>query len=115
MPMAPDSAWLYGPEGLAAINIPSMIIAGTKDTGVSYKLTSCYVYDHLVNTDRFLISFIGKHHMMVDEREVILRIRHFSVAFLGYYVQGRTEYADYFSDSFVSQFDDLYWGVYTGD
>jgi predicted dienelactone hydrolase len=112
MPMAPDSAWLYGAEGLAAIKIPSLIIAGTADELVSYKMTSSYVYEHLVNSDKVLISFIGKHHMMVEQNEVIRRINHFTVAFFGYYLQGRMEYADYFSENYVSHFDDLFWGVY---
>ena len=115
MPMAPDSAWLYGADGLAAIKIPSMIIAGTADDLVSYEMTSCYVYEHLVNSDKILISFIGKKHMMVEQPEVISRINHFAVAFMGYYLQGHTEYADYFSEGFVSQFDDLFWGVYSGE
>jgi predicted dienelactone hydrolase len=115
MPMAPDSAWLYGPEGLAAINIPSLIIAGTKDDLASYKLSSCYIFEHLVNSDSILISFIGKEHMMVQNNEVISRINHFAVGFFGYYLQGQQEFADYFSEDFVSQFDDLYWGVYPID
>jgi len=102
MPMAPDSAWLYGEKGLASIKIPSLIIAGTADDLVSYKMTSCYVFEHLVNADRFLISFIGKGHMMVENTEVISRINHFAVAFLGYYVQGRTDYAKFFSEDFVN-------------
>ena len=112
MPMAPDSAWLYGVEGLAAINIPSLIIAGTDDNLASYKLSSCYIYEHLMNSDTSLISFIGKGHMMVQTSEVISRINHFSVAFFGYHLQGREDYAYYFSDEFVAQFDDLAWGVY---
>jgi predicted dienelactone hydrolase len=112
MPMAPDSAWLYGPDGLAAIDIPSLIIAGTADDLVSYKMTSCYVYDHLVNSDTVLISFIGKYHMMVEDQPVISRIDHFAVAFFGYYLQGREEFASYFSEEFVTQFNDLAWGVY---
>jgi predicted dienelactone hydrolase len=115
MPMAPDSAWLYGAEGLAAINIPSLIIAGTADELVSYEKSSCYIYEHLVNSDRNLISFIGKHHMMVDNKEEKSRINHFAVAFFGYYLQGHEEYADYFSGDFVSQFDDLFWGVYSNE
>ena len=115
MPMAPDGAWLYGAEGLAAIKIPAMVIAGTADSLVSYKMTSCYVYEHLVNADRFLISFIGKGHGMVEQSEVIGRINHFAVAFFGYYLQGHTEFADFFSEDFVSQFDDLFWGVYPGE
>ena len=115
MPMAPDSAWLYGPEGLAAIHVPSMIIAGTADDLVSYEMTSCYVYEHLVNSDRALISFIGKDHMMVEDEEVIRRIDHFAVAFLGYYLQGREDYAKYFSEEFVAHQDGLAWGVYEGE
>jgi predicted dienelactone hydrolase len=112
MPMAPDSAWLYGAEGLAAIDIPALIIAGTADYLVSYKMTSCYVYDHLVNSDRVLISFVGKGHMMVEDEKVIGRIDHFAVAFFGYYLQGREDLARYFSEEFVTQYDDLAWGVY---
>jgi predicted dienelactone hydrolase len=115
MPMAPDSAWLYGADGLAAINIPSLIIAGTADDLASYELSSCYIYEHLVNSDRILISFIGKRHMMVENKEVISRINHFTVAFFGYYLQGHREYAEYFSEDYVSQFDDLFWGVYPNE
>ena len=112
MPMAPDSAWLYGEEGLAAVKIPSLIVAGTADVDVSYKMTSCYVYKYLVNSDRILISFIGKGHMMVEQTEVIRRIDHFAVAFFGYYLQGRKDFAQYYSEEFVSQFNDLAWGIY---
>jgi len=112
MPMAPDSGWLYGAKGLATIDIPSMIIAGTADDLVSYKMTSCYVYDHLVNSDRVLISYIGKGHMMVEQSEVISRIDHFAVAFFGYYLQDRKDFARYFSEEFVTQYSDLTWGVY---
>ena len=115
MPMAPDSAWLYGPEGLAAIHIPSLIIAGTADDLVSYEMASCYIYEHLVNSDRVLISFIGRGHMMVEDEEVISRIDHFAVAFFGYYLQGREDLARYFSEDFVAQQDDLAWGVYEGE
>ena len=89
MPMAPDSAWLYGVEGLAAINIPSLIIAGTDDELISYELSPCYIYEHLVNSERILISFIDKQHMMVGTPENKSRINHFAVAFFGYYMQGQ--------------------------
>ncbi len=113
MPMAPDSTWLYGAEGLAAIDIPALIVAGTADDLVSYEMTSCYAYEHLVNSERVLISFIGRSHMMVEDSKVISRIDHFAVAFFGYYLQGWTDYAEYFSEDFVTQFDDLAWGVYS--
>ena len=33
------------------------------------------------------------------------------VAFFGYHLQGRDDYAEYFSEEFVAQHDDLAWGV----
>jgi predicted dienelactone hydrolase len=110
MPMAPDSAWLYGAEGLAPIHIPSLIIAGTADELVSYEMTSCYVQEHLVNSDSVLISFIDRGHMMVEDKKVISRINHFAVAFFGNYLLGREDLAHYFSEDFVAQQDDLAWG-----
>jgi hypothetical protein len=115
MPMAPDSAWLYGEEGLAAVHTPSLILAGTADELVSYQMTSCYVYEHLVNAERYLISFIGRGHMMVENKEVISQINHFAVAFFGYHLQNRIEYAEYFSKDYVTQVDGLAWGIYEAE
>ena len=50
--------------------------------------------------------------MMVLDQQVISRIDHFAVAFFGYYLQGRKDFARYFSEEFVTQYNDLAWGVY---
>jgi hypothetical protein len=42
----------------------------------------------------------------------IARIAHFATAFFGYHLQGREDFAEYFSEDFIAQFDDLFWGVY---
>jgi hypothetical protein len=54
-------------------------------------------------------------HMMVAEIAQMDRINHFAAAFFGVYLQGKSEYRGYFSEAFVSQFDDLAWGVYQGE
>jgi hypothetical protein len=41
-------------------------------------------------------------------------LHHFATAFFGTYLQGKSEYRQLFSGEFVSQFDDLAWGVYQG-
>lgn len=51
-------------------------------------------------------------HVMIERDEPTLRMKHFAVAFFGYHLQGRQEYADYFSEKFVSKQDGLAWGVY---
>lgn len=111
MPMAPDGAWLYGERGLAKVAIPVLIIQATEDS--PYQPTeAAFIFENLGTPERFMISFIGKEHLMVFESEPANRMKHFAVAFFGYYLQGREDYAEYFSEDFVSQVDDLAWGDY---
>ena len=44
-----------------------------------------------------------------------LRLKHFATTLFGYYLQGREDYAEYFSEDFVNRFDDLAWGDYAGE
>lgn len=114
-PLAPDGAWLYGERGLAAVDRPTLIIVGTKDTTSSYEMESVYIFEHLGIPDRYMISYIGKEHLMVYDPEPIARINHFVTAFFGYYLQGRDDYAKYFSEDFITQINDLAWGVYSDE
>ena len=112
MPMAPEGAWLFGDRGLAAVNRPTLIIGATKDDMNYYDLEAAYIFEHLGTPDKAMISFIGEEHMMVESDEPVLRMKHFATAFFGYYLQGKEEYASYFSEKFVSRRDGLAWGVY---
>ena len=112
MPMAPDGAWLYGERGLSEVHIPTLIITGTNDDLSSYTMETSYIYEHLGSSDRYLISFVNKNHMMVFNSEVGLRMKHFATAFFGYYIQGKEDYKIYFSEDFINNFEDLAWGVY---
>jgi hypothetical protein len=38
---------------------------------------------------------MGKTHLMALEPEVAKRLNHFATAFLGYHLQGKSEYRDY--------------------
>jgi len=117
MPMAPTVSWYFGERGLAAVDRPTLLIWGTKDVDSHYLVEAEYTLEHILNADRYLISFIGYTHTMIPEYEKgAALIRHFATAFFGYYLQGRTEYTEYFSEDFVSQFPDLLcWGVCSGE
>jgi predicted dienelactone hydrolase len=117
IPLAMDGAWLFGERGLAAVDRPTLIMMGTteKDAGLNfYEREAVYIYEHLGTPDRFLISFIGREHNMIYLPTPLAQMKHFMTAFFGYYLQGRQDYTGYFSEGFVSQYDDLAWGVYTG-
>ena len=115
LPMAVDGAWLYGERGLATANRPTLIIAPTEDQYVPYDFETVFIYQELGAPEKALISFIGKDHNMPFETESANRMKHFAVAFFGYHLQEREDYDYYFSEDFVAQFDDLAWGIYSGD
>jgi predicted dienelactone hydrolase len=109
MPMAGEGWWLFGKRGLAAVDRPVLIIVASNDE--LYK-ENVLIYDHLGTSEKSLISFVNKDHMMIFDTQMIERMAHFAVAFFGYHLQGHENYAQYFSKDFVTQFDDLAWGVY---
>ena len=115
MPMGPDGAWLFGERGLAAVDRPTLIINATEDEYCNYQREAVYIYEHIGTLDKTLISFVGKTHMMILDQEMVSRMAHFAVAFFGYHLQGREDYAKYYSKDFVNQYPDLTWGVYTGE
>ena len=41
----------------------------------------------------------------------VVLMKHTATAFFGYDLEGREGYADYFSEDFGAQFNDLAWGV----
>jgi predicted dienelactone hydrolase len=108
MPMAPDGAWLYGERGLAMVDRPVFIIEGGED---EQAFEAEYIFNHLGAPNSFMVSFPGKGHEMVFENDPAAWMRHFAVAFFGYYLQGREDYTHFFSAAFVSEFDDLVWMV----
>ncbi len=111
-PLAPDGAWFFGERGLAEIDIPVFIMCGTQDELPSYQYETVFIYEHLKTPEKYLVSFIGESHLSMLEADSVKRMNHFVTAFFGYYLQGRQDYAKYFSKDFVAQFDDLAWGVY---
>jgi predicted dienelactone hydrolase len=110
IPMAGEGWWLFGERGLAAVDRPVLVLVGTQD---ELYPENVLIYDQVGTADKTMISFIGDGHMvMVYDPEHIAQIAHFVTAFFGFHLQGREEYARYFSQEFISQFDHFAWGVY---
>lgn len=108
IPMAGEGWWLFGERGLAAVDRPVLIIAGTAD--VLYA-ENVLIYEHLGTPDKTMISFIGADHMMMlSYLENVTRMAQFATAFFGYHLQEREDYSAYFAQAFVDQFEDLAWG-----
>jgi predicted dienelactone hydrolase len=109
IPMAGEGWWLFGEKGLAAVDRPTLIIVATQD---ELYAENALIFEHLGTSDKSFISFIGPDHYMVYDMEMVARMAHFAAAFFGYHLQGREDLAWYFSEGFVTQHDDLAWGVF---
>lgn len=112
IPMAPEGALLFGERGLAEVDRPILILVGTEDTGCDYTRESVSIFERAGTPDKTLISFIGEDHDMLFSDVPYLKMKHFTAAFFGWHLQGKTEYAGYFTEKFVSKQDGLAWGVY---
>lgn len=109
MPLAGEGWWLFGEKGLAAVDRPILMMAGTQDE--LYE-ENAFIYDHLGTLDRTFISFLDRDHMMmVEDEDNIRKIAHFATAFFGYHLQKKGELAVYYAQEFVAQFEDLAWGT----
>lgn len=61
--MAGD-AYLFGPEGLAAVTVPALVLGGTADTGTPWDWGSGLTADHVQSSDLTLAAFAGGEHML---------------------------------------------------
>jgi len=111
-PLVPEGAWLFGEKGLAEVDMPVMISAAAKDNINPYQLEAVFLYEKLPAADKSMVTFIDQDHMMLTYDESAPIIKHFLVAFFGFHLNGREEYAKYFSEDYISKQEDLAWGVY---
>jgi predicted dienelactone hydrolase len=108
MPMAGEGWWLFGEKGLAAADRPALFLGGSND---ELYPENNLIFEHYGAPEKTRITFIGQTHMMIFTPEMAARIAHFAVAFFGYHLQGRAEYAEFFSEDFVAGYADLTWGL----
>lgn len=109
--MGLGAPFMYSERSLAAVDRPLLVIVPTDE--LHPILT--HVFKQVGNPEKVMISFINRDHMMVLNSIEAERMNHFVTAFFGYYLQGREEYAKYFLEDFIAQFDDLAWGFYGGE
>jgi len=91
---------------------PALMIVGSLDEGYP---ENALIFEHLGTPEKTMITFMNRDHAsMVSPSfpELQARIALFMVAFFGYTLQGREDYAEYFSEPFVAQYNDLAWGVF---
>jgi predicted dienelactone hydrolase len=112
MPMAGEGWWLFGEKGLAAVDRPVLMLAGTDD---ALYPENVLIFQHLGTLEKTFISFVGREHMMVMDPPMARRMAHFAVAFFGYHLQGKKDMRQYFSEEWLRPYEDLAWGPVAGE
>jgi predicted dienelactone hydrolase len=113
--MAPEGAWLFGERGMAAVDRPILYFGASEDQGNYYDLEAAPLFERTGTLQKTLITFVGRDHYMFMNYLDMMRMQHFMVAFFGHVLQGREDFAQYYSEEFVEQRSDLAWGVYPGE
>jgi hypothetical protein len=70
------------------------------------------LFEQIGAAEKYMVTIKDKGHMMIGEKRPVEIMKHFVNAFFGYYLQGREEYREYFSEEFVDQVEELAWGIY---
>lgn len=111
MPMGPEGAWLFGAEGLAAVDIPVLILVGTGDLINYYDLEAKFIFNHMGSEQKTIISFLAQDHYMVFEDDIVAVMKHLMTAFFGYHLQWNEDYAILLSEEVINAQEGLQWGV----
>ncbi len=117
MPTSVSAPSLYSKEGLAAITGPIFMMIGTKDQYNPYQ-NVVETYSQIGSKDRYLLTVVGGNHEFALAPRLQRVINHFAVAYFGYYLQGKADYAQYLTADYVkslTDYDNLVWGVYDGE
>ncbi len=112
MPMGPEGAWMFGKRGLDSVDKPILVIAAAEDTINIYDLEAVFIYKNLGYSDKRMISFLDRDHLMILNSLVVPSLEHFATAFFGYHLQGNEAFADSFSRKFIQQHEGLAWGIH---
>ena len=115
----PEGFDLIGPEGLAAVTAPALLVAAKDDQYNDYNPATTSLFEYYPNAD--LITFMGADHLMIFQADAVSQMGRFAVAFFGYYLAGREDFAPYLTKEFVEDvapslgprdsFTTLVWGV----
>jgi predicted dienelactone hydrolase len=110
MPMAPCANILLGENGTAADRLPTLVVYGEKEDVCSPSDQGPFIYDHLGSPDRYLLTLLGAGHLTpFQDKYIQAIIRQFGTAFFGYYLQGKTEYAQYLTADYVGTLENVAW------
>jgi predicted dienelactone hydrolase len=126
----------WGEEGMAALTIPMLLISGDRDLTVDYKSGARTFFDEAVNSNRYLLTFLGGGHpiglgpapedmrgrlwdqdwfedKVWSARRIVGINLHFITAFLDRYVKGDESRAAYL-DGLVPRSADGTWSAPAG-
>ncbi|MBL8156838.1 MAG: hypothetical protein JNM70_21860, partial [Anaerolineae bacterium] len=110
VPVAPCYGPLFGDAGLAAATVPTLIIGLEADDRCQYERDALSMYEHLGSVERALLTVSRQgHDDAATNRDAQAIFNHFAVAFFGYYLQGKTDYAQYLTAEYVSTIENLAW------
>ncbi len=64
VPIMPGAMLVFGTDGLDAVKVPTLIFAGSADTGAIPEYNAYWAYDHLGSVQKSMVEFVNGGHVM---------------------------------------------------
>jgi predicted dienelactone hydrolase len=99
---------LLGERGLASATVPTLLIGQTQwglyeGTAVAYRYSG--------SPERYLVSLLGSGEGGIPIFPEAAVVQQYVTAFFGYYLEGKTEYAEYLTEEYAESLDNVVWGI----
>ncbi len=108
--IAPCFSPLIGEEGPAAVTVPTLVVYPGSEEICKPSDGARVIYEHLGSPERYLLTLPGASHTAVMELgSAKTLLRQMAVAFFGYYLQGREDYAQYLTADYVETLPNVAW------
>ena len=106
MAFSPAIGQEIGERGMAGVSVPVFISAATEDTSTPYLLDGRFMYDHLGEIDRYLLTLVGDDHAGIwrDDDQLV---SFFAAAFLDRYLKGVEGSEEYLTPEAAEQFNNV--------
>jgi predicted dienelactone hydrolase len=109
VPYLPCEILFSSERALAAATVPTLLIGATEDEICGYD-AAVALYTRMGSAERYLLTLLGAQHA-VPGPDIEPVMQQFVTAFFGYYLQGKSEYAEYLTGDYAKSLDNVVWGI----
>jgi predicted dienelactone hydrolase len=109
MPIVPQVESIFNSRSLSAVDSATLLINSIADEEYYSSQDAKTLFENLGSEEKSMLSIVDLCYMIMCDDEKVSMVSHFVVAFFGQTLQGKQDYAEYYSKEFISKHEGLVW------